>query len=161
MVAERRAGRVRAEAARLLILADGGGSNGYKSRGWKKYLQKVLCDRHRLTVTVCHYPTGCSKWNPVEYRLFSQISINWAGRPLRTLDVMLGYIRGTKTTTGLTVMADLDQRLYTDSERIRKAEMRKLSTRPHAVCPRWNYTLAPRAQQRCDEGDAPPSALRS
>jgi hypothetical protein len=87
----------------ILIFADGGGSNGSRSRAWKWNLQGGLCDRFGLTVTVCHYPPGCSKWNPVEYRLFSQISNNWAGKPLRSLAIMLGYIRGTTTRTGLTV----------------------------------------------------------
>jgi hypothetical protein len=75
---------------RLLILADGGGSNGCRARAWKCNLQALLSDRFGLTLTVCHYPTGCSKWNPVEHRLFSQISKNWEGRPLRTLEIMLG-----------------------------------------------------------------------
>jgi hypothetical protein len=130
--------------AELLILADGGGSNGYKSRGWKKYLQEILCDRLGLAVTVCHYPTGCSKWNPVEYRLFSQISINWAGRPLRTLDVMLGYIRGTTTVTGLKVAAVLDTVAYKDGQKVTRAEFKQLRVGPHDVCPRWNYTIEPR-----------------
>ena len=81
--------------AELLILADGGGSNGSRARAWKLNLQDKVCDEFGLTVTVCHYPPGCSKWNPVEHRLFSQISCNWAGKPLRTLEMMLGYIRGT------------------------------------------------------------------
>ena len=84
----------------MLILADGGGANGYRCRAWKVNLQEQLCDRFGLTVTVCHYPPGCSKWNPVEHRLFSQISINWAGKPLRTLELMLGYIRGRRRRPG-------------------------------------------------------------
>jgi hypothetical protein len=75
-------------ARELLILADSGGANGFRCRAWKLNLQEKLCDRHGLTVTVCHYPPGCSKWNPVERRLFSQISINWAGKPLKTLDIL-------------------------------------------------------------------------
>ena len=90
-------------ADQLLILADSGGSNGCRARGWKHNLQVKLCDALRLTVTVCHYPTFCSKWNPVEHRLFSCISINWAGKPLRTLETMLGYIRNTTTAAGLKV----------------------------------------------------------
>jgi hypothetical protein len=89
------------QAAALLIFADCGGTNACRSKAWKVQLQEKLCDACALTVTVCHYPPGCSKWNPVERRLFSQISINWAGRPLRTLEIMLGYIRGTTTSTGL------------------------------------------------------------
>ena len=94
---------------RVLILADGGGGNGYNLRSWKNDIQHKLCDNFGLTVTVSHYPPGCSKWNPVEYRLFSQISMNWAGRPLRDLTTMLALIRGTTTTTGLKVEAQLDE----------------------------------------------------
>ena len=90
-------------ATGLLILADCGGTNGNRHRAWKLNLQQKLCDALGLTVTVCHYPPGCSKWNPVEHRLFSQISTNWAGKPLRSLEVMLGYIRGTTTRTGLLI----------------------------------------------------------
>jgi hypothetical protein len=96
-------------AARLLVLADGGGGNGNRCRAWKLNLQEKLCNRFRLEVTVCHYPPGCSKWNPVEHRLFGEISKNWAGRPLRTLEIMLGYIRDTTTTTSLRVTAHLDE----------------------------------------------------
>ena len=99
-------------ADRMLILADGGGGNGYNLRTWKKDLQDRLCDAFGLTITVSHYPTGCSKWNPVEYRLFSQISINWAGQPLRSLDAMLAFIRGTSTAAGLKVEARLDLEIY-------------------------------------------------
>ena len=83
----------------LLILCDGGGSNGYRLRLWKVQLQEQLADRLRLNVTVCHYPTGASKWNPIEHRLFGPISINWAGQPLRTFETMLACIRGTTTET--------------------------------------------------------------
>jgi hypothetical protein len=129
---------------RLLVLADGGGANGYNLRTWKTDLQDRLCDAFGLTVTVSHYPPGCSKWNPVEYRLFSQISINWAGRPLRSLDVMLGFIRGTTTTTGLTVEARLDQEIYRKGRKVAERELKELSLSTHDVCPRWNYTLTPR-----------------
>src|SRR6202007_2085013 len=88
-----------------LLLAHARGSNSCHTRAWKERVQVQVCDRFGLTVTVCHYPTGCSKWNPIERRLFSHISINWAGKPLRTLGIMLGYIRGTTTATGLKVQA--------------------------------------------------------
>ena len=84
------------DAGELLVLADGGGSNGYRPRVWKQCLQELVADRYDLDVTVCHYPTGASKWNPVEHRLFGPISRNWAGEPLRTPAVMLGYIRGDR-----------------------------------------------------------------
>jgi len=93
------------KADRLLILADAGGSHGAHPRLWKKQLQQHLDDRLGLTVTVCHYPRGCSKYNLIEHRLFSYISINWAGKPLRTFDKILNYSRDTTTSTGLKVMA--------------------------------------------------------
>jgi hypothetical protein len=131
-------------ARKLLIFADGGGSNGYRAKGWKVQLQQKVCDGLGLTVTVCHYPRGCSKWNPVERRLFSQISNNWCGRPLRTLGIMLGYIRGTTTTTGLTVAAHLDEGVYTKGKKVGAGEVEQLALTRHATCPNRNYTLRPR-----------------
>jgi hypothetical protein len=130
-------------ADRLLILADGGGANGSRSRAWKLNLQEKLCDRFGLEVTVCHYPPGCSKWNPVERRLFSQVSKNWEGKPLRSLSLMLGYIRGTTTTTGLAVAAHLDEETYKKGQKVTKDDMKRVNIRPHAVCPTWNYTITP------------------
>ena len=86
---------------RLLVLADAGGSNSCRSRVWKVQLQEQLCDACGLEVNVCHYPAGCSKWNPIEHRLFSHISLNWAGVPLRSFETMSRYIAGTTTATGL------------------------------------------------------------
>jgi hypothetical protein len=103
-----------------------------------------VCDRFGLTVTVCHYPPGCSKWNPIEHRLFSQISINWAGKPLRTLRLMLGYIRGTTTRTGLKVTACLDELLYRKSQKATREAMAQPNLTPHATHPCWNYTIKPR-----------------
>jgi hypothetical protein len=127
----------------LLILADGGGSNGSRSRAWKLNVQVMLCDRFRLTVTVCHYPPRCSKWNPVEHRLFSQISRNWEGKPLRTLGIMLGFIRGTTTTTGLVVKAYLDEGIYKKGQKVTRGEMTKINLKPHPICSDWNYTISP------------------
>jgi DDE family transposase len=132
-------------ASELLILADGGGSNSARSRVWKQQLQEQLCDRHGLAVTVCHYPTGCSKWNPVEHRLFAPISLNWAGQPLASWDTLLGYLRGTTTATGLTVRAALHDGTYRTGERVSDAEMATLNLTRHVVCPTWNYTLRPRS----------------
>jgi hypothetical protein len=132
------------DAGELLILADGGGSNSARSRAWKRHLQEQLCDRHGLAVTVCHYPTGCSKWNPIEHRLFGPISLNWAGRPLASWDTVLGYLRGTTTQTGLTVRAALHAGAYPTGERVSDAELATLNLERHAVCPTWNYTLRPR-----------------
>ncbi|MGI0014741.1 MAG: ISAzo13 family transposase [Nitrososphaera sp.] len=131
-------------AEEILILADAGGSNGCRPRVWKQQIQEQLCDRLGLHVTVCHYPTGCSKYNPIEHRLFSQISINWAGKPLRTFETMLGYIRHTVTTTGLRVKAFLFDGLYEIGKRVSDAEMKTLNLEHHPVCSNWNYTIRPR-----------------
>src|SRR6266404_3368580 len=138
--------RVYPNAEEILILADAGGSNGCRPRVWKQQLQEQLCERLGLKVTVCHYPTGCSKYNPIEHRLFSQISINWAGKPLRTFETMLGYIRDTVTTTGLTVKAFLFDGLYEIGKRISDAEMKTLNLEHHSVCSKWNYTISPRLE---------------
>lgn len=131
-------------AKRALILADGGGTNGSRSRAWRVNLQRMMCDAHGLAVTVCHYPPGCSKWNPIERRLFSQISINWAGVPLRSLEVILGYIRGTTTKTGLRVSAHLDERIYQRGQKVGKNDVDGLCLKQHDPCPKWNYTISPR-----------------
>jgi hypothetical protein len=114
------------------------------ARAWKLSLQEKLCDESGLTVTVCHYPTGCSKWNPIEHRLFSFISKNWEGKPLRTLEVMLGYIRGTSTVTRLSVKAFLDEGFYARGRKVTGEDIEGLRLTAHAVCPKWNYTLHPR-----------------
>lgn len=131
------------EAQEVLILADAGGSNSARSRVWKAQLQAQLCDAYGLTVTVCHYPTGCSKWNPIEHRLFSHISLNWAGVPLRTFATVVQYLNGTTTTTGLTVTGVLKRGEVEGGERVSDAAMQTLCLTPHAVCPQWNYTLTP------------------
>lgn len=131
-------------ASKMLILSDGGGCNGCRARAWKLNLQTRLCDQLALTVTVCHYPTGCSKWNPVEHRLFSYISKNWEGKPLKTLAIMLGFIRGTSTKTGLTIKAFLDEGVYRRGQKVTREEMDGLSLAEHDVCPAWNYTLRPK-----------------
>ena len=128
----------------LLILADSGGSNGYRPRLWKLGLQEKLADRYGLVVTVCHYPTGASKWNPVEHRLFGPISNNWAGTPLRDLKTMLACIRGTQTATGLKVSARRLQRIYPQGVKVTNGQMQTLDIDYHATCPQWNYTIWPR-----------------
>jgi hypothetical protein len=130
-------------AKQLLILADAGGSNGYRARLWKERLQTLLCDRLGLEVTVCHYPTGCSKWNPVEHRLFSFVSGNCAGTPLRTWELFLAAIRGTTTKAGLTVQAVLHSGKYQTGWTVSNALMRTLNLEQHATCPAWSYTLRP------------------
>ncbi len=103
--------------------AQSGSSNGFRSRAWKKNLQKQLCDESGLTLTVCHFPPTCSKLNPIECRLFSHISMNWAGKPLTSLEVILAYIRGTKTEAGLTVEAVLLDGEFMRRETVTKKEM--------------------------------------
>jgi len=95
-------------------------------------------------VMVCHYPTGASKWNPVEHRLFSYISLNWAGKPLRSFQVMLNYIRGTTTRAGLKVKAVLLDRKYEKGIRVSDREMSALNLCQRRVCPSWNYIIKPR-----------------
>ena len=133
------------EATQLMIEADCGGSNGYRSRVWKRDLQVKVADAFDLTVTVCHYPTGASKWNPIEHRLFSEISKTWAGCPLRSYDLMLNYIRDTKTQTGLIVQAHLVTKTYETGVKVPDEEMDALNIKFHAVCPQWNYTIYPRS----------------
>lgn len=131
------------DGTHLGILADGGGSNSAASRAWKYGLQNKLCNRHGLTVTVAHYPPGASKWNPIEHRLFSEISKNWAGRPLDSYETILNYIRTTTTRVGLRVQAHLVERGYEKGIKITDAQMRELSIVKDEALPKWNYTLSP------------------
>ncbi|QDV35585.1 Rhodopirellula transposase (plasmid) [Tautonia plasticadhaerens] len=133
-------------ADELLILADGGGSNGHRPRLWKARLQERIADRYGLHVTVCHYPTGASKWNPVEHRLFGPVSINWAGQPLRSLEAMLGWARGTEVG-GAGVTASLDRAEYPTKVKVPAAVMERLDRERHEVCPDWNDTISPRQPQ--------------
>jgi len=130
-------------ARQLFIEADAGGGNGCRRRLWKRELQR-WADRDGLAITVGHYPTGASKWNPVEHRLFGPITINWAGHPLRTLDTMLGLIRGTQTRTGLRVTARLNKKRYEPHVRVTDDEMAQIDLHSHRTCPQWNYTIRPR-----------------
>ena len=130
-------------AQELFILADGGGSNGSRPRAWKKALQDTICNSLGLKVTVSHYPPGASKWNPIEHRLFSQISRNWAGEPLTDVDKALNFIRTTSTTTGLAVTAQLITDNYVKGVRVSNAEMRMLNLERHDTLGRWNYSLQP------------------
>ncbi len=131
------------EAKHLLILADSGGGNSARARGWKYHLQQQLVNPYRLQVTVCHYPPGASKWNPIEHRLFSQISNNWAGRPLESYETVLKYIRTTTTSTGLEVSARMLHKKYEKGEKISDQQMRQLMLTNHITLPAWNYTLTP------------------
>ena len=133
------------DESKLLILCDAGGSNSCRFRLWKKQLQEQLADRLSIEVMVCHYPTGASKWNPIEHRLFSYISLNWAGKPLRSFETMLNYIRGTTTKAGLTVEACLLDREYEKKIKVSNQEMKTLNLHRRRVCPKWNYIIKPRS----------------
>ncbi len=131
-------------ASHLLVLADGGGSNSARSRRWKCALQEKLVDTYQLTVTVCHYPTGASKWNPVEHRFLCEISKHWAGQPLTDYPTIVRLIGGTKTKTGLRTHCELDTRVYSVGLKATDEEMDQLNLQKHLVLPEWNYTLYPR-----------------
>lgn len=130
------------EDKQLLITADGGGSNGSRVRLWKVELQK-FCNETGLEVTVCHFPPGTSKWNKIEHQLFSQISINWRGRPLTSLEVIVNLIGSTRTRKGLTVKSVLDTNKYEKGKKILDNEMEKLNILRHEFRGDWNYTIKP------------------
>lgn len=138
--------RVYAHACELLICADAGGSNGYRIRLWKVALQ-ALADKTGLRVTVCHLPPGTSKWNKIEHRLFSHISMNWRGRPLTSHEIVVKLIGATVTKTGLKVKARLDKRKYPTKVKITDEQMRELNIKPHAFHGEWNYTISPGKKQ--------------
>jgi hypothetical protein len=133
------------DESKILILCDGGGSNGSRLRNWKRQLQKQLADRFGVAVMVCHYPPGTSKWNPIEHRLFSFISLNWAGKPLRSLSRMTALIRGTVTKTGLQVKAAVLKGNYPLKVKVSNAEMAGLALTRRKICPQWNYRIHPRS----------------
>ena len=127
----------------LLILADCGGSNRSGSDLWKYGLQSKLCNPFGLTVTVCHYPPGTSKWNPIEHRLFSEISKNWAGRPLDSYETILNYLRTTTTKTGLKVSACLNDAKYEKGKKLTKEQKASLKLVSHDLQPKQNYSVHP------------------
>lgn len=132
--------RLYRDARRLLICADSGGSNGHKLRAWKLGLQ-TLADEIAMPITVCHYPPGTSKWNKIEHRLFSFISLNWRGRPLVNYETVVNLIGATKTRTGLRVKAVLDTRTYPKGIKVDAQAMRDVQLRRHTLYPDWNYTI--------------------
>ena len=127
-------------ATKLLITADGGGSNGSRNRLWKYCLQQ-FADRHGVAVMVCHFPPGTSKWNKVEHRLFSQISVTWRGEPLVSYETIINFIGSTTTKTGLKVRAALDTHEYETGKKITEEQMQTLRVKYHDVHPQWNYTI--------------------
>jgi hypothetical protein len=135
-------------APALLILADGGGSNSYRTRLWKYTLQHCFVNPNGLDVTVSHYPTGASKWNPADHRLFSFISCSWAGQPLTSYDKMIHLIEATHTETGLVVKATLTRKVYLTKIKISKEQIAALNLQPHTTLPQWNYTIKPQIKNR-------------
>jgi len=130
-------------ARQILLLADTGGSNGYRHRAWKTELQSQIADSLGIAVTVAHYPTGASKWNPIEHRLFSEISKNWAAQPLTSYEKMLGFIQSTKTKNGLSVSAQLDRTVYLTGITPSPQQLAALQIKPAEILPKWNYTISP------------------
>lgn len=131
------------KATELLITADGGGSNSSRNRLWKKSLQ-YLADELDLTLNVCHFPPGTSKWNKIEHRLFCFITKNWRGRPLTTYEVIVNLIASTTTKAGLTVRAALDPRHYETGVEVSAEELARLQIRPAKFHGDWNYSIRPR-----------------
>jgi hypothetical protein len=128
----------------LLILCDCGGSNGARTRLWKHELYKEICQKYGLLVRVCHYPPGASKWNPVEHRLFSAITANWQGRPLRSFEIALECIRSTTNKKGLKVDGLLREMEYQKGIKISDRQMKEINLIWHEELPQWNYSLVPK-----------------
>ena len=129
----------------LLITADGGGSNGSRLRLWKLELQG-FADETGLTLSVCHFPPGTSKWNKIEHRLFSFISSNWRGEPLRDYETIVSLIAKTTTAKGLTVKCRLDRRKYPTGRRVSNEEMKGVNLKRNTFHGDWNYVISPRSQ---------------
>ena len=132
-------------AERLLITADGGGSNGSRVRLWKVELQR-LADETGLEISVCHFPPGTSKWNKIEHRLFSFISQNWRGKPLVSHETIVNLIAATTTKAGLKVTCELDRGVYPSGVKVSKKEMEGINLRRDAFHGEWNYTIVPRTR---------------
>jgi hypothetical protein len=130
-------------ASRLMITADGGGSNGHRVRLWKIELQ-ALADELRIPITVCHLPPGTSKWNKIEHRLFSFITLNWRGKPLRSFRTIVQLIAATSTTAGLKVRAELDENKYPKGVKISDAKLAAIQLARHSFHGDWNYTISPK-----------------
>jgi len=126
----------------LLIQADSGGANASDSWLWKLELQK-LADEFQLAITVTHYPSGASKWNPIEHRMFSVISQNWAGQPLISYETVLKFIRTSRTETGFCCQAYLDRKQYQTHRKVTPEEKASINLHPHKLFPQWNYTIEP------------------
>jgi len=125
----------------LLICADGGGSNASRSRLWKFYLQK-FANKTGLKITVCHFPPGTSKWNKIEHKMFSFISMNWRGKPLINYEVIINLIEGTKTKKGLKIKAKMDRDIYELKQKVSNKEFEKINIEEHKINSKWNYTIS-------------------
>jgi Rhodopirellula transposase DDE domain len=132
------------EARTLLITADGGGSNGWRLRLWKLELQG-FADESGLLLSICHFPPGTSKWNKIEHRLFSFISSNWRGEPLRDYETIVNLIASTTTAKGLKVTCRLDRRKYPTGRKVSVEEMKRVNLRPNKFHGEWNYTIEPQS----------------
>jgi transposase len=130
------------EATELLLFADCGSSNGYKNKLWKYCLQQ-FANQTNLTVHVCHYPPGTSKWNDIEHAMFSYITINWRAKPLTAYEVVLELIKHTTTKTGLRIDAVLDENTYVTGRKITEEQIKKLNLHGDEFHPEWNYTIKP------------------
>jgi len=129
------------DARKILICADGGGSNGSRNRLWKLSLQK-FSKKTGLTITVCHYPPGTSKWNKIEHRMFSYISINWRGKPLESYETIVNLIGSTTTKKGLKIKAKIDEKIYTKGKKVSDEEFSEINIEFDKKLPRWNYSIS-------------------
>jgi len=127
-------------AKKLLICADGGGSNASRSKLWKFYLEK-FANKTGLKITICHFPPGTSKWNKIEHKMFSFISMNWRGKPLINYELIINLIEGTTTKKGLKIKAKMDKKIYELGKKILEKEFKKIKIKEHSINPKWNYTI--------------------
>lgn len=149
------------KARRLLVLADCGGSNAARSRAFKKFLQEKIADEFALVLTVAHYPTGASKWNPIEHRMFSEITKNWAGVPLVSFQTLIETARTTRTTTGLRIDAYLDEAVYEKGLKVSNQQMKQLHLDKNPELGQWNYTITPAHLARLVQKPALQTQLRA
>jgi hypothetical protein len=134
------------KAKRLMVTADSGGSNGYRVRLWKVELQR-LANQLKVPITVCHLPPGTSKWNKIEHRLFSFITMNWRGKPLRSYRTVVQLIAATTTDTGLRVRAELDENKCPKGVKVSDAQLAAVHLSSHPFHGEWNYTISPKSNK--------------
>ncbi len=127
---------------KLLILCDSGGSNGYRKNGWRYFLYTKLTSIYGIDIQVCHYPSGASKWNPIEHKMFPHISKNWEGVPLRTYEIAMKYIESTTTLNGLSIKAFLNDKKYQGGTNFSKSEVENtIKLKRDDKLPQWNYAI--------------------